>query len=191
MLIDTGKRYTESLTALKTELSIGNVHALPRITKVSVNVGLGLHRQNKDMVDYIEKTLTQITGQKPVRTYARKAIAGFKLRQNDLVGLRITLRNQRLNDFLNRLINITLPRIRDFRGIDAKQFDKQGNLTLGFKDQVPFAELGHDVLDRPFGLSMTITIKQSDPQKSSILLKKLGFPMKIEEAPVGKSAQIR
>lgn len=169
----------EKTNQLLGELGVGNVLKLPRLEKVSVNVGLGQNRQNKDMVSYIEESLTKITGQKPVKTYARKAIAGFKLREGDLVGLRVTLRGRRMTDFIERLLNITLPRIRDFKGVDPKQFDKQGNLTIGFKDQVPFAELGHDVLDRPFGLSVTITLAHSSPAKSEIVLRALGFPMKV------------
>src|SRR5665213_1229122 len=136
MLYNTKTLYTEKLDALKTELAVANVNALPKITKVNVTVGLGQNKTNKEMVSYITESLTAITGQKPVQTLAKKAIAGFKLREGDLVGLRVTLRGQRMSDFLNRLINITLPRIREFRGIDETQFDKQGNVTLGFKDQV-------------------------------------------------------
>lgn len=178
MLIDTRELYTKNIDSLKKDLSVSNVFALPKIDKVSVNVGLGMYRTNKDMIEYIEKSLATITGQKVVKTHAKKAIAGFKLRTGDLVGMRVTLRAKRMDDFLNRLINITLPRIRDFRGIDTGKFDKQGNLTLGFKDQVPFAEMGHDVLDKPFGLSMTITIKNSNMEKSTALLRALGFPLK-------------
>ena len=189
MLIDTKALYAKNLEVLKKELSLGNINALPKIQKVSINVGLGLNRQNKEMVAYVTKSLTQITGQKPLETFAHKAIAGFKIRQGDLVGLRVTLRGSRMNDFLNRLINITLPRIRDFKGIENNAFDKQGNLTIGFRDQVPFAEMGYDVLDKPFGLSATITIARSNPEKSQILLQTLGFPMK-EGTKVGLSKEI-
>lgn len=170
--------YQKNVDAFKNELGLTNIHALPKIEKVSLNVGLGVHKQNKDMVSYIEQSLTAIAGQKPVLTHAKKAIAGFKLRAGDLVGMRVTLRGDKMNDFLNRLINITLPRIREFRGIEASQFDKQGNLTLGFKDQVAFPELGTDVMDKPFGLSVVITIKKSSPAASSAVLKALGFPLK-------------
>lgn len=178
MLFDTKALTFESRAKLKGELSIGNVNALPVIQKVSINSGLGLHKANKEMVAYIEASLAAIAGQKPVMTYARKAIAGFKLREGDLVGLRVTLRGQKMFDFLNRLINVTLPRIRDFRGIEESQFDRQGNLTIGFKDQVSFAELGQDVMDKPFGLSVTITLRHSDPARSMVFLKTLGFPLK-------------
>lgn len=178
MLINTRELYQKNIDALKQELSVANAMALPKISKVSVNIGLGMHRGNKEMVSYIEKSLATITGQQAVKTHAKKAIAGFKIRTGDLVGMRVTLRGKRMDDFLNRLINITLPRIRDFRGIDTANFDKQGNLTLGFKDQVPFAEMGHEVLDKPFGLSVAITIKNSNAEKSAALLRALGFPLK-------------
>jgi large subunit ribosomal protein L5 len=177
-LINVKENYSAQIKPLQEKLDIKNVMALPRLEKVSINVGLGQQRQNKDMVAYIKKSLEQIAGQKIVETHARKAIAGFKIREGDLVGLRVTLRNEKMYDFLNRLINITLPRIRDFRGIDPAKFDKQGNLTIGFKDQLSFVELGHDAIDRQFGLTITLTIKPSDPDKSSELLSALGFPIK-------------
>ncbi len=178
MMINVREAYGAKIKELKEKLATPNVMALPRITKVSLNVGLGQHRQNKDMVEYIAQSLTQIAGQKAVATRARKAIAGFKIRENDVVGYRVTLRGVKMNDFLNRMLNITLPRIRDFRGIEMKKFDKQGNLTLGFKDQIPFAELGNDAIDKQFGITVTITITNSDPAKSFELLTNLGFPMK-------------
>ncbi|HUD20471.1 MAG TPA: 50S ribosomal protein L5 [Candidatus Saccharimonadales bacterium] len=178
-LIDVKERSVSTRLALSEQLEIKNHLALPKISKVSINVGLGQSKTDKDMVEYIGKTLALITGQKPVNTYAKKAIAGFKLRAGDHVGMRVTLRGNKMYDFLNRLINITLPRIREFRGITESQFDAQGNLTLGFKDQVSFAELGHDVLDRPFGLSITIAISHSNPAKSVVLLKTLGFPFQL------------
>ena len=162
-----------------TELAINNVMALPRLKAVSVNVGLGTNRQNKDMVAYIADALAQVTGQKAVPTMAKKAISSFKLRAGEQVGLRVTLRGTKMEDFLNRLLNVSLPRIRDWRGIDPKSFDAQGNLTVGFKDQVAFVELGHDGLDKPFGVEITLTIKNSNPERSAVLLKTLGFPMKV------------
>lgn len=170
--------YTKNLPAFQSELGVKNVMALPKLSKVSLNVGLGVNKTNKEMISYIEESLAALAGQKPVQTHARKAIAGFKLRTGDLVGMRVTLRGPKMTDFLNRLINVTLPRIREFRGIEAGQFDAQGNLTIGFKDQVSFPELGNDVMDKPFGLSVTITIKNSNPAASMTVLKALGFPFK-------------
>ncbi len=179
-LIDVKERSRSNVKELQELTGVKNVMALPKITTVSINVGLGQSRGNKDMVEYITKSLSAITGQKPQNTFARKAISGFKLRAGDHVGMRVTLRGDKMYDFLNRLLNITIPRIRDFRGFTADQFDKQGNMTIGFKDQVPFAEMGHDVLEKPFGLSITLVIKNSNPEKSHALLKTLGFPLKID-----------
>jgi large subunit ribosomal protein L5 len=176
-LINYREKYNSEKPALQEALDIKNVWALPAITKASVNVGLGQHRTNKDMVKYIADTLQLITGQQPAETRARKAIAGFKIRQGDLVGLRVTLRGKRMNDFINRLINITLPRIREFKGITSHKFDRQGNLTIGLKDQIPFAEIGHDAIDKQFGLTITLSIANSTPAKSYQLLKIVGFPM--------------
>lgn len=169
----------KSINSLKQELVIDNVMALPRLKLVSINVGLGPHRTNKDMIAYIAASLAKITGQKPAATRAKKAISTFKLRAGDEVGLRVTLRGTKMYDFLDRLINISLPRIRDFKGINPKSFDKNGNLTMGFKDQVAFVELGHEGLDRPFGVEVTISITKSNPERSTELLKQLGFPMKV------------
>lgn len=177
-VINVREVYRAKINELTEKLAITNPMALPKIVKVSLNVGLGGHRANKDMVEYIAQSLSQIAGQKAVPTRARQAIAGFKIRQNDVVGYRVTLRGGKMNDFLSRLLNITLPRIRDFRGIDIKKFDQQGNLTLGFKDQVPFAELGNDSIEKQFGLTATITISHSNPTTSFELLRHLGFPMK-------------
>ena len=177
-LINIKTNWEKAATELKSELGVKNVMALPKLKAVSINVGLGANRQNKDMVAYIAGSLAKVTGQKAVPTVAKKAISSFKLRSGEQVGLRVTLRGDKMYDFVNRLLNVSLPRIRDFRGIDAKSFDKQGNLTIGFKDQVAFVELGHDGLDKPFGVEITFTIKNSNPQHSEALLKSLGFPMK-------------
>ena len=131
------------------------------------------------MVAYIVGALGKITGQKPVITKAKKAIAGFKIRSGDEVGVRVTLRSNKMFDFIDRLINVSLPRIRDFKGIDPKSFDQSGNLTIGFKDQVAFVELGHDGLDKPFGVEVTFSISNSSPSASEQFLKQLGFPMKV------------
>ncbi|MEX1123981.1 MAG: 50S ribosomal protein L5 [Patescibacteria group bacterium] len=179
-LINVKEAYGAKLNDLKTGLGIANPMALPKISKVSINVGLGQHRQDKDMVKYIADSLRSIAGQAAVPTTAKKAIAGFKIRQGDVVGYRVTLRGQKMTDFINRLLNISLPRIREFKGIDVKKLDKQGNLTIGLRDQIPFAELGNDAIDKQFGLTITFTIKNSDQNKSAVLLKTLGFPMKTE-----------
>lgn len=176
--INVKKAYSSKIKDINEAVGVKNTFAAPKIEKVSINVGLGQDRLNKDMVEYISKSLTLITGQKAVPTKAKKAIAGFKIREGDIVGYRVTLRGNMMNDFLSRLLNISLPRIREFKGIDPKKFDKQGNLTIGLKDQISFAELGNDAIDKQFGMTVTITVKNSDQQKSSSLFKALGFPMK-------------
>lgn len=172
--------YTTKSSEIMAATGATNVMAMPKITKVSVNVGLGIHRQNKDMVKYIADSLDLITGQKAVPTTAKKAIAGFKIREGDVVGYRVTLRGVKMYDFINRLLNIVLPRIREFKGIDPKKIDKQGNLTVGLRDQIPFPEMGTDAIDKQFGMTITVGVKNSDTQKSLELLKTLGFPMKSE-----------
>lgn len=179
-LIDVRRNYKDRHKDIMSSLEVSNPMAMPRIEKVSINVGLGQHRQNKDMVSYIADSLAIIAGQKPVATKARKSIAGFKVREGDIVGYRVTLRGDKMNDFLGRLLNIALPRIREFRGIDPKNFDRQGSLTIGLRDQIAFPELGTDAIDKQFGLTITLTISKSDPKKSLEMLKLLGFPMKTE-----------
>jgi len=178
LMIDIRNLYNSKTKELMAGTSVNNAMALPRITKASLNVGLGQNRLNKDMVTYIADSLSLISGQKAVPTKAKQAIAGFKIRQGDVVGYRVTLRGQKMADFLNRLLNIVLPRIREFKGIDPKQIDRQGNLTIGLRDQIAFPEMGTDAIDKQFGLTITITINNSDQEKSLELLKTLGFPMK-------------
>jgi large subunit ribosomal protein L5 len=177
MILDTKKIYQEKIKELKEMFGLKSELALPKIDKVTISAGIGRHRTSKDMVEYIEHNLSQIAGQKPVKTNAKKSIASFKVREGDLVGMKITLRGNQMNDFLNRLINITLPRIRDFRGLTANQFDKFGNLTIGFRDQTAFVEASQDSLEKPFGLAITVSIKNSNIEKSIAMLKAIGFPM--------------
>lgn len=179
-MINVKEIYNTKSAEIMTATGATNVMAIPRVTKVSVNVGLGMHRQSKDMVKYIADSLDLITGQKAVPTTAKKAIAGFKIREGDVVGYRVTLRGSKMYDFINRLLNIVLPRIREFKGIEAKKIDKQGSLTIGLRDQIPFPEMGNDAIDKQFGMTITLTVKNSDIQKSLELFKTLGFPMKTE-----------
>lgn len=180
MIISYKERFAAQTKDLMAALEVANVSALPKLEKVTVNVGTGRFRGNKEMLSYIEGALKQITGQKAAVTKSRKSISGFKLRAGEEVGMKVTLRNQKMYDFIDRLINVALPRIREFRGFEAKNFDAQGNLTIGFSDTVPFAELGHSSLDKPFGLSMTFTFRNSNRDKSYKLLQTLGLPVKID-----------
>jgi len=179
-MIDIKENNSKNFAELQKALNIKNRSALPKITKVTLNSSLGPLRHNKDAVEFVRASLQVIAGQKPAIRRAKKAIAGFKLRTGEEIGLVVTLRGQRMYDFLNRLINITLPRIRDFKGINVKAFDHQGNLSIGFKDHIPFAELGHQAIDKQFGLSVTLTIINSNPVHSAKLLQLLGFPLKAE-----------
>lgn len=172
--IDVRENYQHS--KLLKELGITNIHQLPKISKVTVGVGIAKVRQTKEMVDYIEKALAKITGSAPIKTRAKRSIAGFKVRAGETIGFKVTLRGRKMNDFLNRLINISIPRLRDFRGFRLSSLDQQGNLTIGLRDQGVFPELGSDSFERPFGLQVTVVIDRSDRQKSGILLKQLGFP---------------
>ncbi len=177
-VIGVKQRYQESLPELKASLGVSNIMALPRLNKITLNVGTGRLTGNKDMLTFIDQALRSISGQKAMITKSKKSIAGFKLREGSDVGFKITLRGKRMIDFLDRLINITLPQIRDFRGIDKKSFDRQGNLTIGFKDSSAFVELEHAGIDKSFGLSITLSIINSDPDKSLTLVSTLGFPLK-------------
>lgn len=177
--IDILENWNSSSKELMETLGLKNVMSLPKIHSVSINIGLGKNKGNKDMIKYIFDSLAQITGQRPIITKAKKAIAGFKLRTGDEIGMKVTLRGPKMTDFINRLINISLPRIRDFKGIDINSFDKNGCLTIGLKDQIAFVELGHDGIDKPFGLAITISVRNSNPEKSAVLMKQLGFPIKV------------
>lgn len=178
-LIALNEQYQKLADQLKDELAVRNYHALPKIVSVSINTGIGKIRTDKDKIERINHDLGLISGQKPATTKAKKSISNFKIRTGDPIGFKITLRGRRMNDFLNRLINITLPRVRDFHGLKLSDFDRNGNLTIGFKDTTSFAELGHTALDNPFGLSVTIVITRSNPEKSLTLLKTLGLPVNI------------
>ena len=130
--------------------------AVPRLEKVVVNTGVGKFRENKDLLEFIERGIVMITGQKPVATYARNAIAGFKIREGSLVGFRVTLRGRRMHDFLERLFGVALPRSRDFRGIDPKSIDEFGNLTIGIREHIIFPEVIQEEIRTIFGLEVTI-----------------------------------
>lgn len=177
MLINTKEYYQKNLSGLSEELNVKNKLALPRVDKVTISSGVGKIRANKDLINYVQVALGQISGQKPVSSNARKSVSTFKVREGDLVGFKVTLRNNKMYDFLNRLVNVTLPRIRDFQGIKDNQFDLRGNLTIGFKDQTAFVEVGQDSLDKPFGIGVTISVKNSNPQKSLALFRSMGFPL--------------
>ncbi|WOD38833.1 50S ribosomal protein L5 [Nodosilinea sp. E11] len=155
-----------------------NIHQVPKVVKVTVNRGLGEASQNAKALESSLSELALITGQRPVVTRAKKAIAGFKIRQGMPVGVMVTLRSDRMYAFLNRLINLTLPRIRDFRGISPKSFDGRGNYTLGLREQLIFPEIDYDTIDQIRGMDITIVTTASTDEEGRALLKELGMPFR-------------
>jgi large subunit ribosomal protein L5 len=164
------------LPALVKEFGYKNVMAVPRLEKISVNMGLGEATQNPKIMDSAVKELAQITGQRPVVTKARKSISAFKLREGMSIGCMVTLRGQRMYEFLDRLINVTLPRVRDFHGISTKSFDGRGNYTLGMKDQLIFPEINYDKVDKTKGMNICITTTAKTDAEALALLRHLGMP---------------
>ena len=150
----------------------------PKITKVVINVGSGQNLRDQKFAELIEKNLVLISGQKPIKTLAKKSISNFKIREGMVVGLKVTLRRDRMYDFLDKLINITLPRIRDFRGLPPNSFDKRGNLSIGFKEQVPFSEIGVEGTEKLHGLEVSITTNSRKQEEAVEMFKLLGFPFR-------------
>lgn len=166
---------------LAKELSIDNPMAVPKVVKVTVNIGLNQLRSDEKKVASLSKALASITGQVPARRRARKAIASFKLRQGDLVGLSLTLRGPRMYDFLERLIRIALPRVRDFRGIARTNFDGHGNLTIGLRELSIFPEIRFEDVDVPHGLEVTIVTTAKTNEQGEKLLARLGVPFRVQD----------
>ena len=171
------KHYIETVVpALTKEFSYKNVMAVPKVEKVSVNMGLGEATQNSKILDSAVKEMTQITGQRPVITKARKSIAAFKLREGMSIGCTVTLRGERMYEFLDRLMNVALPRVRDFRGVSSKSFDGRGNYTLGVKDQLIFPEIDYNKVDKSLGMNVCITTTAKTDAEGVALLRGLGMP---------------
>ena len=163
---------------LEKELGLRNRLAIPRVTKVTLNIGIGSYIRSGDKnFDPIIENLSLLTGQKPITVKARKAISNFKLREGNPVGLTVTLRGQRMYDFLSRLVNVVLPRIRDFRGISAKGFDGNGNYTMGIKEVTVFPEVNPDNINHNHGLQITIVTTAKNDKEGYALLKAMGFPL--------------
>lgn len=168
-------------TELTKELDLGNVNKVPKLEKIVVNVGLGRAKDDKKLLEVATKTLVRITGQQPVQTTAKKSIAGFKLREGNKIGLKVTLRGDMMYEFMDRVINIVLPRLRDFHGVPAGAFDKSGNYSLGFKDQSVFPELNFEETSVLHGLQINFVFDNvSDPSQSKALLVKFGMPFEKE-----------
>jgi large subunit ribosomal protein L5 len=171
------ERYkNEVVPALYKTLGLKNIMEVPKITKVVVNIGLGEALDNAKSLDAAVGDLTQITGQKPVVTKARKSIAAFKLREGRSIGAKVTLRGERMWSFLDRLMNIALPRVRDFRGISPDAFDGRGNYTLGLREQLVFPEIEYDKIDKLRGLEITIVTTARNDDHGRVLLRMLGMP---------------
>ncbi|MBI3471633.1 MAG: 50S ribosomal protein L5 [Candidatus Solibacter usitatus] len=164
--------------ALTKEFGYTNVMAVPRVSKVSVNIGLGEATQNAKLMDGAVNELAQIAGQKPVVTKAKKSIAAFKLREGMPIGCAVTLRGDRMYEFLDRLMNVALPRVRDFRGVSAKSFDGRGNYTLGIKDQLLFPEIDYAKVDKTKGMNVTITTTARTDAEGLALLRRMGMPFR-------------
>lgn len=171
------ERYqNEVVPALKKELGITNPNAVPKVTKVVVSVGLSQGLKDPKVLETVEQTLIRITGQKPVKTKAKKAISNFKVRQGMVVGMMVTLRGQRMWDFLTRLTQVTFPRIRDFRGVSPKVIDAMGNASFGFREHIAFPEIRSDEVERIHGLQVTVATTAGDRKQGKRLLEGLGFP---------------
>jgi large subunit ribosomal protein L5 len=168
----------ELMPKLKNELGLKNTMEIPRITKITVNMGVGEAVGDKKVLESAVKDLEQITGQKVVITKARTSIAGFKIREGWPIGCKVTLRKDRMYEFLDRLVSIAIPRIRDFRGISPKQFDGRGNFTMGVNEQIIFPEIDYDKIDKLRGLDICITTSARTDDEGRALLKAFNFPFK-------------
>jgi len=172
-------RYREEIKGeLRSEFGYENVHQIPGVVKVVVNMGVGDAARDSKLIDGAIRDLAAITGQKPEVRRARKSIAQFKLREGQPIGARVTLRGDYMWEFLDRLLTIALPRIRDFRGLSAKQFDGNGNYTFGLNEQSMFHEIDPDSIDRPRGMDVTVVTTATTDDEGRALLRKLGFPFK-------------
>ncbi len=173
------KYLSEIRPAIAKELNITNPMAIPRIEKIVINMGLGEATQNAKIMDPLVADLASIAGQKPVTTRAKKSIAAFKLREGMPIGAMVTLRGDKMYEFLDRLISIALPRVRDFRGVSSKSFDGRGNYTLGLRDQLIFAEIDYAKVDKLKGMNVTIVTTAADDNGARALLKGFGMPFRV------------
>jgi len=168
----------EMVPALMKELNLDNIMQVPKVTKVMVNIGMGEAMDNPKALDAAVGDVTQITGQKPVITKAKKAIANFKLREGRSIGVKVTLRGERMWSFIDRLMNIVLPRVRDFRGVSPDSFDGRGNYTLGLREQLIFPEIEYDKIDKIRGLEISIVTSAPNDDQARLLLQMLGMPFR-------------
>jgi large subunit ribosomal protein L5 len=175
------KLYEETLVnELQKELKLSNRNQVPKLEKIVLNVGLGKAKDDKKVIEVATNTLRKITGQQPIDTLAKNSIAGFKLREGNKIGIKVTLRGDRMYEFLDRLINIVMPRLRDFHGVSNKAFDATGNYSIGLSDQSVFPELTFDETTTTHGLQAVLVIRNQDVEHSRALLTKLGMPFQKE-----------
>ncbi|MCP3849293.1 MAG: 50S ribosomal protein L5, partial [Gammaproteobacteria bacterium] len=165
---------------LQSEFNYKSVMEVPKITKITLNMGLGEAIGDKKIIEHAVGDMTKISGQKPVVTKARKSIAGFKIRDDYPIGCKVTLRKERMYEFLERLISISIPRIRDFRGLNPKSFDGRGNYSMGIKEQIIFPEIDYDKIDKLRGMDITITTTAKTDGEAKALLKAFSFPLKAD-----------
>ena len=168
----------EIVKKLQEKYSYSNIFEVPKIEKIVINVGMGRHSKEKLYIENVVKSLTLMSGQKPVLTKAKKSIASFKVREGAVVGASVILRGSRMYDFLEKLVNVTFPRVRDFRGIIEKNVDKSGNLNVGFKEHVAFSEIRDDQVDNIFGLEIAVVSSAKNHEEGFELFKLIGFPFK-------------
>ena len=173
------EKYDEDVApALMERFGMTNRMALPRLMKITLNMGVGQATENKKFLDDAIRDLTRITGQKPKQTVARNSVSGFKLREGNPIGCMVTLRGKRMYEFLDRLISVVIPRIRDFRGLSPRAFDGRGNYSMGLSEQIVFPEVDIDTVERTQGMNVTMTIKNGTDETSFELLKGLGMPFR-------------
>jgi large subunit ribosomal protein L5 len=163
---------------LKEELGLENVMEVPKITKITLNMGIGEAVSDKKVLEHATGDMAAVCGQKPIITYARKSEAGFKIREGWPIGAKVTLRRERMYEFLDRLVNIAIPRIRDFRGLNPKSFDGRGNYSMGVREQIIFPEVDYDKIDQLRGMDITITTTARTDEEGRALLKAFNFPLK-------------
>ncbi|ADU65100.1 50S ribosomal protein L5 [Desulfurispirillum indicum] len=168
----------ETIPALMKEFSYKNVNQVPKLEKIVVNMGLGEAVQNAKIIEFAEQELIAITGQKPLLCRAKKSVATFRLREGMPIGLKVTLRGQRMYEFLNRLVNIALPRVRDLKPLSEKSFDGRGNYSLGVKEQIIFPEITYDKIDKLRGMDITLVTTAKTDEEGRALLREMGLPFK-------------
>ena len=169
---------TELLGEIQKKLSLSNAMQVPRISKITLNMGVGQAVADKKVLEHAVKDMEKIAGQKPLKTLARKSVAAYKIRDGYPIGCKVTLRRERMYEFLDRLVNIAIPRTRDFRGLNPKSFDRQGNYSLGVTEQIVFPEIDYDHIDAIRGMDITITTTARNQEEGRALLEAFNFPFK-------------